>query len=164
MIDPLICPSCGSANLATATNCAKCRINLAWAIANSQPHSDEEQQGIDDVLSQLFDIPITTTPTIEGRPITRYLGIIGAEVAFGVVGNFRITTALSDLFNIRETATQNKLRQARILALQELAAEAAKLKADAIVGVSLRLATLVENAVLMTASGTAVSLADGQRG
>ena len=103
---------------------------------------------------------VTTTPSIENRPIERYLGIVTGEAIIGanVVADF--FARVRDIVGGRSGAYESKLADARSIALQEMEAAAARLGANAVVGVDLDYEVLGEaNGMLMvTASGTAVKL------
>jgi uncharacterized protein YbjQ (UPF0145 family) len=101
---------------------------------------------------------VTTTPSIENRPIERYLGIVTGEAIIGanVVADF--FARVRDIVGGRSGAYESKLADARSIAMQEMEAAAARLGANAVVGVDLDYEVLgVANGMLMvTVSGTAV--------
>ena len=105
---------------------------------------------------------VTTTPGIEAHPITRYLGIVTGEAIIGanVVADF--FARVRDIVGGRSGAYESKLADARAIAMQDMEAAAAKLGANAIVGVDLDYEVLGEtNGMLMvTVSGTAVVVQD----
>jgi uncharacterized protein YbjQ (UPF0145 family) len=101
---------------------------------------------------------VTTTPTIEGHRIERYVGIVTGEAIIGanVVADF--FARVRDIVGGRSGAYESKLADARAIAMQDMEAAAAKLGANAIVGIDLDYEVLGEsNGMLMvTVSGTAV--------
>lgn len=101
---------------------------------------------------------ITTTPSIEGRTITEYKGIVFGEVIAGVNFVRDFAASISDFFGGRSGAYEEELMQAREAALAELEERAAERGANAVVGVDIDYETLgANNGMLMvTASGTAV--------
>ncbi len=102
---------------------------------------------------------ITTTPTIEGRPITQYLGIVMGETILGanIVRDFM--ASITDIVGGRSAAYEKSLREAREIAMKELEAEAASRGADAVVGVDVDYETIGQGSMLMVSvSGTAVRL------
>ena len=101
---------------------------------------------------------ITTTPSIEGRTITEYKGIVFGEVIAGVNFVRDFAAGLSNFFGGRSGAYEEELMQAREAALAELEERAAERGANAVVGVDIDYETLgANNGMLMvTASGTAV--------
>lgn len=103
---------------------------------------------------------LTTTPSVEGRTITAYHGIVFGEVISGVNFVKDLTAGLSNFFGGRSGTYEDELLSARTQALAELEQRAAQLGADAVVGIDVDYEVLgANNGMLMvTASGTAVSL------
>jgi uncharacterized protein YbjQ (UPF0145 family) len=103
---------------------------------------------------------LTTTPTIEGRTIVEYKGVIFGEVIAGVVFLKDIAASLRNIVGGRSTSYEEELIQARTEAMNEMRKRAEQLGADAVVGIDLDYEVLgANNGMLMvTASGTAVKL------
>lgn len=80
---------------------------------------------------------ITTTPTIEGRPIQKYLGIVTGEAILGANIVRDLFASITDIVGGRSAAYEEELRRARQIALQEMADEAVRLGGNAVVGVDL---------------------------
>ncbi len=101
---------------------------------------------------------ITTTPSIEGRQITEYLGVVFGEVISGVDFVKDFAAGLSNFFGGRSGTYEEELIRAREQAMQEMQQRAYQMGADAIVGVDIDYEVLgTNNGMLMvTASGTAV--------
>ena len=101
---------------------------------------------------------VTTTPSIEGRRIAEYKGIVFGEVISGVNFIKDFTAGLSNFFGGRSATYEEELMQARANALAELQQRAEALGANAVVGVDVDYEVLgANNGMLMvTASGTAV--------
>ncbi len=102
---------------------------------------------------------VTTTPNIEGRPIRTYHGIVTGEAIMGanVVRDF--FASVTDIVGGRSGAYESKLQDAREIALKEMQEKAARLGANAVVGVDLDYEVLGSSMLMVSASGTAVSLA-----
>ena len=102
----------------------------------------------------------TTTPGIEGRKITGYLGIVTGEAIMGANLFRDMFAGLRDIVGGRSGSYEKELRKARETAMQELEDEARELGADAVVGVDLDYEVLGDtNGMLMVSiSGTAVKL------
>ena len=100
----------------------------------------------------------TTTPTIEGRTIKEYKGIVFGEVVAGVDFVKDFTAGISNFFGGRSNSYEDELTEARKTALAEMQQRAAKLGANAVVGVDIDYEVLgANNGMLMvSASGTAV--------
>ena len=95
---------------------------------------------------------VTTTPAVEGRKIVAYKGIVFGEVVSGVNFIKDMFSSITDMIGGR-SGTYEK-------ALAEMSERAAKLGADAVVGVDVDYEVLGEtNGMLMVSvSGTAVKL------
>jgi uncharacterized protein YbjQ (UPF0145 family) len=102
---------------------------------------------------------VTTTPTIEGRTITEYRGIVTGEAILGANIFKDLFAGIRDIVGGRSGAYEQELAKARQIALEEMVAAATGLGADAIVGIDLDYETVGQGSMLMvTASGTAVRL------
>ncbi len=103
---------------------------------------------------------ITTTPSIEGRRIKAYLGIVTGEAIMGANLFKDFFAGIRDIVGGRSAAYEQELVRAKNIALKELQDNAAALGADAVVGIDLDYEVLGQaNSMLMvSASGTAVKL------
>ncbi|NLM52491.1 MAG: putative heavy metal-binding protein [Firmicutes bacterium] len=101
---------------------------------------------------------ITTTPTIEGKQIVEYKGIVFGEVVSGVNFLKDLSAGLRNIFGGRSGAYEGELIQAREDAIAEMKTRAQALGANAIVGVDIDYEVLGPdgNMLMVTASGTAV--------
>lgn len=102
---------------------------------------------------------ITTTNSIEGFTIDRYLGLVTGEVIAGVNLIKDIGAGLRNLFGGRSQGYEEELLRARESAQRELVERAQRLGADAVVGVDLDYEVLGQGDMLMVSmTGTAVAL------
>lgn len=103
---------------------------------------------------------LTTTPTIEGRRITQYLGIVTGETIVGANIFKDIMAGIRDIVGGRSGAYENAFRQARQMAFDEMEQEAAELGANAVVGIDIDIETVgAQGSMLMVSiSGTAVTI------
>lgn len=103
---------------------------------------------------------VTTTPSVEGRRITEYRGVVFGEVITGIDFVKDFAAGFSNFFGGRSSSYEEELMNAREQAMRELEQRAAHLGADGIVGVDIDYEVLgANNGMLMvTASGTAVCL------
>ena len=101
---------------------------------------------------------LTTTPTIEGRPVKQYLGIVTGETIIGANAINDFMASLTDFFGGRSTTYEQVLIEGKETALREIQDRAAQLGANAIVGIDLDYETVGANGgmLMVTASGTAV--------
>ena len=103
---------------------------------------------------------VTTTPTIEGKKIIDYLGIVTGEAIMGANMFRDMFAGIRDIVGGRSGAYEKELRKARELAFQEVEVSANDLGANAVVGVDIDYEVLGEkNGMLMVSvSGTAVKI------
>lgn len=101
---------------------------------------------------------ITTTPGIEGRPVTEYLGIVTAQGVLGVNAFKDVSAGVRNIFGGRAKSYENELASGVSDALAELEKQAARLGADAVVGVDVDYESVGSNMLMVSASGTAVKL------
>jgi uncharacterized protein YbjQ (UPF0145 family) len=101
---------------------------------------------------------ISTTPTLEGRAIREYRGIVSGEAILGASVFSDILASVTDVVGGRSATYERELGLARKFALEGIARKAADLGANAIVGVDIDYEVLgANNGMLMvSATGTAV--------
>lgn len=101
---------------------------------------------------------VTTTPTIEGKSIVAYKGIVAGEAIMGanIVRDF--FASISDIVGGRSGAYESKLIEARNIALEEMQSHARELGANAVVGVDIDYEVVREGMLMVTACGTAVEV------
>ena len=103
---------------------------------------------------------VSTTPDLQGRTITAYLGLVTGESILGanVVRDF--FASVRDVVGGRSGAYEKVLKSGRESAIKEMIEEARELGADAVVGIDLDYEVIgKEGSMLMvTVSGTAVKL------
>lgn len=104
----------------------------------------------------------TTTPTIEGKRITKYYGIVAGETIIGANLFRDFFASIRDIVGGRSGSYEEVLRQAKDTALREMQDQAALLGANAVVGVDLDYETVGDSGsmLMVTASGTAVRIED----
>jgi len=101
---------------------------------------------------------ITTTPTVEGKRIREYRGIVTGEAIMGANIFRDLFAGLRDIVGGRSAAYEKELRTARETAMAELVTSARELGANAVVGVDLDYEVLGQNngMLMVSVSGTAV--------
>lgn len=104
------------------------------------------------------DMLLSTTPTIEGRPIREYKGVVTGETIIGANVFKDFMAGLRDFFGGRSGTYEKVLAEAKDTSLSEMAERARQLGANAVVGIDLDYETIGQgNSMLMvTCSGTAV--------
>lgn len=105
-----------------------------------------------------MDILISTTSVIEGRPVSRYVGIVTGEAIIGANIFRDMFAAVRDIVGGRSATYEKGLAEARELALNEMRQKAVALGANAVIGVDLDYEVLGQNngMLMVSASGTAV--------
>jgi uncharacterized protein YbjQ (UPF0145 family) len=106
------------------------------------------------------NVIMTTTPTIEGRPVRAYLGIVTGEAILGANIVKDLFAGVRDIVGGRSGAYERELLRARQIALADLSQQAAALGADAVIGIDLDYETVGSSGsmLMVSASGTAVRL------
>lgn len=101
---------------------------------------------------------LSTTPTIEGRPIRDYKGVVTGETIIGANLFKDFLAGIRDIVGGRSSAYERVLREAKDTSMKEMQERAEQLGANAIVGIDIDYETIGEaNSMLMVAvSGTAV--------
>ncbi|WP_298608969.1 heavy metal-binding domain-containing protein [uncultured Thiothrix sp.] len=103
---------------------------------------------------------VSTTPSIEGKRITQYCGVIAGEAILGANIVKDLFAGIRDLVGGRSGTYERELQRAREIALQELQERAQALGANAVVGVDIDYEVLGSSGsmLMVSASGTAVIL------
>jgi len=101
---------------------------------------------------------VTTTSSIDGHVIDTYYGVVFGEVIAGVNFLRDFANSIRNFIGGRSGAYEEELMQARETALHEMADRAAKLGANAVVGVHVDYEVLgaQNNMLMVNACGTAV--------
>ena len=101
---------------------------------------------------------ISTTSTLDGRRITKYLGIVTGEAILGANIFRDIFAGIRDIVGGRSAAYEQELRKAKDIAIKEMSEQAAAVGANAIVGVDLDYENVGQSGgmLMVSASGTAV--------
>ena len=103
---------------------------------------------------------LTTTPSIEGRRIREYFGVVTGEAIMGANFFRDFFANIRDIVGGRSGAYEKELARARQIAFEELEADAVRVGANAIVAIDLDYEVLGESGsmLMVTVSGTAVQL------
>lgn len=101
---------------------------------------------------------VTTTPTIEGKTIKEYKGIVAGEAIMGANVVRDIFASITDIVGGRSGAYEQKLIEARKISVQEMVEHAQELGANAVVGVDIDYEVVREGMLMVTAAGTAVKI------
>jgi uncharacterized protein YbjQ (UPF0145 family) len=101
---------------------------------------------------------LSTTPTIEGRTIREYKGVVTGETIIGANFVKDLFAGIRDIVGGRSASYEKVLREAKNTSMNEMMDRAREMGANAIVGIDIDYETIGEsNSMLMVAtSGTAV--------
>jgi uncharacterized protein YbjQ (UPF0145 family) len=102
---------------------------------------------------------LTTTTLLEGAPVHRYLGVVTGEAILGANVFRDFFAGIRDIVGGRSASYERELAKARQIALTEMEEEAARLGANAVVGVDIDYETIDTSngsMLMVSTSGTAV--------
>ncbi len=125
---------------------------------NSDESSDNENSNYPKII-------LSTSPSIDGYQINKYIEVITSECVFGMNIFKDLFAGIRDVFGGRSKSTQKILRQTREVCLLELRKEASELDADAVIGIDLDYNEFSgggKSMLFLVASGTAVKLVKNQ--
>jgi len=101
---------------------------------------------------------ISTTSVLDGKPVSRYLGVVTGEAIIGANIFRDMFAAVRDIVGGRSATYEKALAEARETALNEMQQRAQELGANAVIGVDLDYEVLGQNngMLMVSCSGTAV--------
>ena len=101
---------------------------------------------------------MTTTSVLEGRPVSRYLGVVTGEAIIGANVFRDMFAAVRDIVGGRSATYEKALAEARDVALSEMQKRAEALGANGVIGIDLDYEVLGQNngMLMVSCSGTAV--------
>ena len=100
---------------------------------------------------------VTTTPTIEGRKISAYHGVVTGETILGANIFRDVFAGIRDIVGGRSASYEKALSEARETALNEMQDRVRQMGGNAVVGVDLDY-EVINNMLMVSASGTAVTI------
>jgi uncharacterized protein YbjQ (UPF0145 family) len=105
---------------------------------------------------------VVTTPSIEGKPVREYLGIVSGEAILGANIFRDFFAGIRDIVGGRSAAYEEELRKAKQIAIREMVEEATTRGGDAVIAVDIDYETISLGSgggmLMVSASGTAVKL------
>ena len=103
---------------------------------------------------------LTTTNPIEGHPIVEYYGVVSGETIIGANFVKDFFAGIRDIVGGRSGSYERVLREAKDTAMQEMSDAAARLGANAVVGIDLDYETIGNSSsmLMVACSGTAVKI------
>src|SRR5512143_2462812 len=103
---------------------------------------------------------VVTTNTVEGRTISKYLGLVSGEAILGANIFKDLFAGIRDIVGGRAAAYEQELQKAKQIAVEEMTAQAQAMGGNAVIGVDLDFETVGQGGsmLMVCASGTAVVL------
>ena len=101
---------------------------------------------------------VSTTPSIEGRQIVEYLGIVTGETVIGANIFRDFMAGIRDIVGGRSSSYEEVLKEAKDTAHREAIDDAIRLGANAVVGIDIDYETIGQSMLMVSVSGTAVRL------
>ena len=103
---------------------------------------------------------LSTTAVIEGRPVMEYLGVVTGETIIGANFVKDFFASIRDIVGGRSSSYEKVLREAKDTAMREMEERAARIGANAVIGIDIDYETMGQNGsmIMVTCSGTAVRL------
>ena len=98
----------------------------------------------------------STTPTLESKTISQYLGVVTGEAILGANIVKDIFAGIRDIVGGRSAAYEEELKKARIIAFDEMDIQAKDLGANGILGIDIDYETVGGSMLMVSVSGTAV--------
>ncbi len=101
---------------------------------------------------------VTTTDSLEGKKIVKYLGLVTGEAIMGANIFKDLFAGIRDIVGGRAAAYERELERAKNLAIEEMIERANQLGGNAVIGVDLDYETVGTNSsmLMVSANGTAV--------
>ena len=101
---------------------------------------------------------MSTTSVLEGRPVSRYLGVVTGEAIIGANVFRDLFASVRDIVGGRSATYERGLAEARDVAMKELEARANELGANAVIAIDIDYEVLGQNngMLMVSCSGTAV--------
>ena len=101
---------------------------------------------------------MSTTSVIEGRPVSRYLGVVTGEAIIGANVFRDLFASVRDIVGGRSATYERGLAEAREVAMKEVEERATALGANAVIAIDIDYEVLGQNngMLMVSVSGTAV--------
>jgi len=132
-----ICDRCGTkvgfGNVLTSGNffCRTCTLRVE---EEEKRESRERRYRIKQAADKII---VTTTPSIDGYHVRKYLGVESVEYVIGTGVFSELSSGINDFFGRRSSAFEQKLQTAKKNAMDGFKMIAAKQGANAIIGLDL---------------------------
>jgi uncharacterized protein YbjQ (UPF0145 family) len=101
---------------------------------------------------------MTTTTVVEGKPVSRYLGVVTGEAIIGANIFRDLFASVRDIVGGRSATYERGLAEARQVALKDMEQRASELGGNAVIGIDIDYEVMGQNngMLMVSVSGTAV--------
>lgn len=162
----LTCAQCGAKQGVMAALTANIGEDTYVCSSCKEKEAREKEERLPQLRQLAKSVVFTTTHSIDGHSVVKYLGIESVEFVIGTGFFSEITTDVEDFFGQRSSAFEKKLQAAKKAAFDTLAMIAAEKGANAVVGVDVDYTEFSGNRVGLVVNGTLVEVqraaADGK--
>ena len=117
--------------------CADCLKDMRAGRDPTQKERKEQQERERQLRENAKSVVVTTTPSLEGWVVQKYLGIESVEFVIGSGPISEFVSGVQDFFGARSSPFEEKLRAAKETAFETLKIRAAQKGGNAVVGVDL---------------------------
>ena len=154
------CKECGTSIKAweaiggACEDCYSLYLKKKALLKEREAYAEREQ-----AVEELGSVLLTTAHTLQDVTVTKYLGVVSAECAYGMNMFKDMFANVRNLVGGRSAAVEDTMRDSRETVMQELKREAHAKGANAVIAVDLDYTQLGAGGnmmVLVSASGTAV--------
>lgn len=101
---------------------------------------------------------VSTTPSLDGYRIQKYLGIVSSEIVLGTGFFSSFEASLADTFGTESMAFGEKINKAKETCLERIKVQSASIGGNAIVGLKIDLTVFASNMVAIAMNGTSVNI------
>lgn len=108
--------------------------------------------------SFMEDMLLSTTPTLVTHEIKRYLGVVGGECLLGTNLINDMVSAVTNIVGGRSGIYEFYIKDARMVALREMAKQAFEMGANGVIGVAFDYETVRGSMIMVCCTGTGVIL------
>ncbi len=160
-----LCPYCHEEVYEDSTRCVVCNHELpklTHVCSKCEKTSiksvllDNKEYCFDCANVKIDEVVVTTTNSLEGHRIKKYIGVESTEVVIGTGMWSEFSSDIQDFLGSRSTEFEKKLSRAKNLSIRKLKYISAQRGANAIVAMDLDYTEFSGNRIGVIASGTMI--------
>lgn len=159
------CPECREQVEDNFEVCWNCGTSITGVRDPGFIPEDRDVHATDDSLTELprMDVILTTTPLLDGRRVTAYLGIVSGDYVLGTNAISSLLLDTADLFGAVAPVYESAMSHARQAAMVGMSRKAHNLGANAVLSVKFDYEALHRDTLMVTCTGTAVRVTPDER-